>query len=329
MLKICSVNRNENEKQLELFNKAFGTNFTKEKWDIKHNNNPYKGSSENICMYDENVLVGFNLFMPQKYVIDNKEIVFLQSCESVVDQHYQGHGYLREILSKAEEILRSRYPVIFGIPNNKSKPTFKKLGYKEKLILERMKKVGSLQNIIIDIVSRRKKDVEYNFERKSNEVYISDDFVELIANIRIPIGVIQIKKDLELFKWKIDSNPYRQMRYFYTKDENGIKAYCIVHFSPKSKIRKAEIIDYYIRDDYIKDFKLIIKDIQKRVSVISILLSNARDVKQIFIKCGFKSKSDGNASLMYKVISNDDKLEHIIDEYIWDFRIIEADTVFN
>lgn len=133
MLKICLNNNHMDfEEQLILFNKTFNIDFTKEKWQLKHFKNPYTQFSENVCLYKNDELIGFNMFMPQKYIVDGKEMFFLQSCESVVAQSERGHRYLQKILSEAEQILKGKYNVIYGIPNNNSKPSFDKLGYKEK-----------------------------------------------------------------------------------------------------------------------------------------------------------------------------------------------------
>ena len=93
MLKIYLNAKQDKTEQINLFNKTFGIQFTDAQWDRKHYHNPCMGCSENVCMYENSKLIAFNMFMPQKYVVDDKEFVFLQSCESVVKEEERGKGY--------------------------------------------------------------------------------------------------------------------------------------------------------------------------------------------------------------------------------------------
>jgi len=213
-LKILLEEHNIKTKQIELFNRTFNASFSERDWEMKHYSNIYTTCSENVCMYKEENLIGFNMYMPQKYFVGNNEMMFLQSCETVVDFVERGHGYFQRILKKSETLLKEKYSIIYGIPNYNSKPTFDKLGYIEKNSFNIMVKVGSVHCLLKDIIYllkkktnvKNQKELDYEFEKD-----VSVGFSKTIDDIPLPDqnvnnDGIHIVKDKLFYKWKIDSN---------------------------------------------------------------------------------------------------------------------------
>lgn len=328
MWKICSNNKSVDFEQIQLFNKTFNTDITKAKWEKKHFQNPYLERSENICMYKDDKLIGFNMFMPQIYIVDNDEMIFLQSCESVVEENERGNGYLSKLLSYSEQLLNDKYSVIYGIPNHKSKPIFDKLGYKEKFALDRMMKFGCIKNILSDILHNNKKS---QFESKKTSVKSSDKMIDEIESMHeIKSSSIKIKKNRLLYEWKIDENKNLFIRYLYTKNTQGeITAYCIVSFSLQSKIRRAVILDFYIKKGKEKDFKDIVNEIKRNVSIILVTIASTSSEQKQLISAGFRVQHKHVTYLVYKVITDNKKLTSILEREKWAYSPIEADTILN
>lgn len=330
MLKICLNNEYVDfEEQLKLFNETFNADFTKEKWQTKHFENPYTKFSENVCLYKDDELIGFNVFMPQRYIVEGKEMLFLQSCESAVAQRERGHGYLQKILSEAEQILKGKYGVIYGIPNNNSKPSFDKLGYKEKLFLDSMIQLGSIKSIISDIFHLDKiKTIEYRSD--NSRVFFSEDIINDIGNIQNLENQTHIKKDTLLYDWKVNKNIGRTFQFIYALDElKNISAYCLVSFNTSGRIKRAEIVDFYKKEGCEKALKVIIRELKKKVSLITVISADGSLEQKVLQNVGFKIRQKKFAALVYKVISGDDHLEDIIERESWSFSKLEMDTILN
>ena len=330
MLKIYLNAKQDKTEQINLFNKTFGIQFTDAQWDRKHYHNPCMGCSENVCMYENSKLIAFNMFMPQKYVVDDKEFVFLQSCESVVKEEERGKGYCSKLLTESERLLCDKYHVIFGIPNNNSAPAFKRLGYKQKTMFDMLIKPGRIKNIVEDLLFLDRKD-------KNNKIYCNDlssknikcslvaDFENKVKHISDPSEIV-IKRDDLFYQWKMGIN---DIYCYYIKDDDTVEAYCIVKFYMGRRIRRAEVLDVYVMKGKENMLKKIIKAISKNVSVIYIMVAAKGKNKKIFKNMGFSLYKKDIASLVYKVISRDTQLDFILSEKEWDFSPIECDTTFN
>jgi hypothetical protein len=331
-LKICL--KNDMEHQLTLFNRVFHKDMTAEEWKRKHYKNPYCKTSESVCMYKGDKLIGFNMFLPQKYIVEGTEMIFLQSCESAVDVKERGCGYLRDILKYAEEQLSEKYDIIYGLPNEKSQRTFEKLNYKKKMVLSEFFSVGKIKNIFTDLTYGKDvsevsfiHDVDLYFSNHKKIICTKkyfDDKVIIKDN-----RSVRIKNDKVFYEWKIDQN-HGDYRYFYICQGNEIKAYCIARLSMKGRVRRINLIETYAADGCDKQLRHILKELKKVCSVITIM-ANAEGTQGKFLKkIGFMRRKNRTIFLMYKVISGDEQLEKIMeDNDNWQFSFIECDTIFN
>ena len=268
------------DEQIELFNETFGISFTKTQWERKHYNNPYSGKSEQVCLYKDNKLIGFNLFMPQKYIIKNKEYIFLQSCESAVNKGHRGNGYLKKILTSAEEFFEEKYPLIYGVPNENSKPTFEKLGYIEKVGLNILIAIGVKKSFFKDIFHIFKRIALHgkkNDEAKENiEIRIFDADVKcsdvfFFDHQGTNESDILLDRSKAFYKWKIEKGCDGKYKYFYIERGGKIPVYCVISVNQGSKFKIAEIIDIYVESGYEKDLIKIIRTIKHNCSVISMM----------------------------------------------------------
>lgn len=332
-LKICEKH-DYNEDQRLLFNETFGVNFTKKKWIEKHYQNPYTGISGNICLYKGDELIGFNMFMPQKYILGKEETVVLQSCESVIAAKERGKGYLKEILLEAEQIYADKFPVIYGLPNSKSKPTFDKLGYKTKFALDKVSCNGRLLNIIKDIfLYYRKSEADYlhsveDFFNKNKKIKCTRTFFDK-QNTYEEKCDIQILRDERLYSWKLNGKGKNYL-YLYTMEENNVSAFCVVKFSYNGRLRRCEIIDMYVNENCERDLLLIIENIKQVVSKIDILAVSNSSRTNFLVENGFKTVKKEVCFLLYKVLKVNAAIEGMLEtKDNWNFSFIECDTIFN
>ena len=331
------------EIQLQLFNQTFGKSFSISQWTHKHFENPYVDTSENIGLFDGNKLIGFNMFMPQEYFVNGQKKLFLQSCESVVDSNYRGCGYLGKILQQAERILSKQYPVIYGIPNDKSKRTFEKLGYKIKFQFDEMRIIGNkgsmLKELLVRICNRARKDlISINEKKILEKKLIASNHVEILDrlpanwNPEVRTG-IKINNSSDFYDWKISSNRKNNMvRKFVCWRSNGeIKAFCVVAFSAVSGSCRGEILDVFCLENEKDSLKNILCYLKKCCSVVTMLVPESGALKTFLLNEGFHVHHAKVAPLIYKMIQEDaTELEAVLDEpNNWEFHFIEADTVLN
>lgn len=334
------------EMQVALFNEVFRQKFTIDNWKDKHYKNPYAGCSENIGLFDESNLVAFNMFMPQEYFINGEKYLMLQSCESVVKEAYRGNGYLKEILEGAGTLLKDRFPVIYGIPNEKSKPTFDKLGYKTKFKIDMMIMVGRKRTFILKSFQRlfrisfetKKKCLDLDkllfktYDEMEGKVTVSSDF-PLERSWNFGRGNICVNRTGVFYNWKINNNTCsgKIKRCLYIEEEGMVKAYCIVSFAITGASCNAEIIDCFAQNGEIDNFNAIMKGLKKICSVITILVPESGKLNDFIKQIGFHIYKKGIASLVYKVIDDSAvELKNALEtENNWDFLMIEADTVLN
>ena len=345
-IRIDFVPRDRESEQVALFNEVFGQNFTLEKWNEKHYNNPYVKEADNINIgiFHGDKLIGFSLFMPQEYVINGKRQLIVLPCENAVDKNYRGHGYLQQLLKKSEDMLKDKYDYYMGLPNENSRRTDEKLGFKLVYNLDILITKGTMKNLLRDgmlgfVMHRNCKLNTNNIDDvicsvyKDSNIVIEKEFNIDIKNLNLSERTVEIYKGKQFYDWKFKNynDENRAVRYIYYKENNEIKSYCIVKFNFKGRLSSAEILDIYIDKNSFEKCKLIIKGIKKICSIIKIITPSYGEHKELLSKMGFFVYKKNIYCLMYKCIS-DKKNELDIAEnggQGWQYTAIESDTILN
>lgn len=332
------------EEQIHLYNDTFHTNFTREQWDAKHFHNPYTGASENFGMIDQGALVGFNMFMPQEYCVDGEPYLLAYSCESVVRADHRGQGYLRTIISEAEQAFSPRYDLVYATPNHQSRRTFEKLGYQLQYEMDSLILPGSLQRFSSEVAHRVLKirnlsaqcDLDLLLERA-----FSGSGVKIAQTCPPGInwgfdgdsGRIHPCRSEVLYQWKIDSyTPVGQTRrYFWMEEGREVTLFCVVSFSLGKGAYTAHILDLYVRSNVPGHFRHLTKGLRKVCGMVRVLAPSQGQYRIMLEKTGFLVRQRAAFPLMYKIINPQAAwLEDAIhSEDSWAFRFIEVDTVFN
>jgi hypothetical protein len=119
-------------KSIELLN----SNSTHERhnlayWRWRFDSNPF---AENYGWYAKEIksgeLAAILLFWPWKYNYNKKEYLFYQAIDGITNQKYRNKGIFMHINKIALSYFNENNHALFGIPNGKSYPTYKKLNWK-------------------------------------------------------------------------------------------------------------------------------------------------------------------------------------------------------
>lgn len=124
-----------------LFKDSFGKNFDEDLWRWAYIDNP-NGEPIVSLYFDKDKLIGHYAVIPVKFRYKNQSVKVVLSMTTMVDSKYRKYGIFTEqateIYAKATEI---GYKLVYGFPNKKSAPGFKKrLGWKlENLLIKKLK----------------------------------------------------------------------------------------------------------------------------------------------------------------------------------------------
>jgi len=128
--KILINNKNELLKYkryiLELFNNCFQQEMDEELWNWAYIDNP-NGSPIVSLYFDDEKLVGHYAVIPINLILNGDEIKAALSMTTMADSAYRRYGVF---VSQAEDVYQKAnelgYDLVYGFPNKKSAPGFKK-----------------------------------------------------------------------------------------------------------------------------------------------------------------------------------------------------------
>lgn len=340
---IEKIDPSRRAEQIRLFNDTFHKDFTQEHWHIKHEQNPFADSSENLGIIDQGELVGFNLFMPQEYQVNQRRYLFLQSCESVIRADHRGHRYLGCILSGAEEALNPSYDLIYGTPNSRSRRTFEKLGYRFLYEMDSLFLPGSIRNVSAAVAGRL-----FGVQTRSHP-----DLDTLLAGAFAGSGVkisstcpqnlnwvfddnsgpIHICRSEAFYHWKIDSYtpPNQKRRYLYIEEEGEVKLFCVASFSTGRHTYVAQLLDLYVKPGERAYLKRLIRGLRKGCGFVKTVCPRQGRQRELLKHAGFLVHQKAVFPVMYKLLNPEatELAEAFAQEDSWSYSSIETDTVMN
>ena len=104
---------------------------SEEIWNYKHITNPF-GKSLVLVAKEEEVIVGVRAFMRWKWQKGENIYSAFRAVDTATHPHHQGKGIFKNLTLKAVEMARKRGDhLVFNTPNEKSKPGYLKMGWKE------------------------------------------------------------------------------------------------------------------------------------------------------------------------------------------------------
>lgn len=340
---IEKIDPSRRAEQIRLFNDIFQEEFTREHWHIKHEQNPFSGSSENVGIIDQGELVGFSLFMPQEYQVNQRRYLLLLPCDVAVRADHRGRGYLGCILSGAEETLKASYDLVYAIPNHQSRRTFEKLGYRFLYEMDSLFLPGSIRTVsgevagrLFGVQTRSLPDLDALLAGAfaGSGVKISSTCPEEIDwSFDNNSGPIHICRSEAFYHWKIDSytSPNQKRRYLYIEEEGEVKLFCVASFSTGRHTYVAQLLDLYVKPGERAYLKRLTKGLRKVCGFVKILCPRHGRQRALLKKAGFHVHQKAVFPVMYKLINPEaaELAEAFAQEDSWSYSSIETDTVIN
>lgn len=100
-------------------------------WQWKHIDNPF-GKSPVLLAFDKDLLVGIRAFMPWQWRSGDTVHTSVRAVDTATHPDYQGKGIFKKLtLQLLEHCKNKEYRFVFNTPNDKSKPGYLKMGWKE------------------------------------------------------------------------------------------------------------------------------------------------------------------------------------------------------
>lgn len=119
---------NEYDHIHQLILKYMDPDFTFSLYEWKHNHNP-AGQSICVVYLENNEIIGFNFFSPHLIKINDSNLNFYRSSESLVLPEGRGKGVFSRIQDYFNTNFASSSTGVFGTPNSNSIRIFQKMGW--------------------------------------------------------------------------------------------------------------------------------------------------------------------------------------------------------
>lgn len=263
--------------QLNVYVKAFGNNsdieVVKSYWEAKHYMNPIHDSYI-FGVYDGNLLVSINAYMPMKYSFNGKTVNFLQSCESGTIPEYQGKGLWSKVVKYAVNYFSEErfYDAIIGFPNYRnSYGGFVKMKWEH---------IGDVGNYIFVINGKSflniatGKNIPLSKILEIQKIFLSNKGIEykildneyknISSSISSSHDIFDLALTEEFMRWK---KRYKHINVFSITDKNdawlGYCLYTITDYKGKETVLLHRIETNEKIEDKIL-YSVIIKEIIKK-----------------------------------------------------------------
>jgi GNAT superfamily N-acetyltransferase len=124
---------------VELFNKVFQGNFSREWWERKYLQNPagFHGEKGDVWIAEtsDGKVVGHWAVIPERLKLGSKTVEVAQAVDAATHPDYQGQGIFKSLVKNVCSDAKERYGLVFGYPNEIYKG-YEKLGWRSYRITE-------------------------------------------------------------------------------------------------------------------------------------------------------------------------------------------------
>lgn len=266
------LSRDSVDSQVNVYKEAFKSTsrieMIKTQWEAKHFMNPIHESFV-FGVYDGELLVSINAYMPMRYHFNGQEVNILQSCESGTLPEYQGKGIWSMVVNHAVNyfVHDGFYDAIIGFPNyENSFGGFMKMKWNHN---------GDVNNYIYIVNGKsflntvaymnypigKLCEIQKLFLKRNTKGYTIRENSYNFSSPIDPIFNLEVSK--EFIEWK---HNYKKLTSFTIYKNNVYKGSCA--FSTSSYKGKLAIILHRIdvseKEDTKKVFSFAIKEIIKR-----------------------------------------------------------------
>ena len=270
---------------IPLMQNAFGLDVNIDYFKWKFLENPAGKFIGYIAKHNQtNEIAAYYGVIPEKYSLNEKELIFYQSCDTMTHSSHRRKGLFQLLAIKCYEDLKKENQLnVYGFGGNKSTPGFIKMGWKLQ---------SSFTTISIPAFL-------CNFRRNNNKVTQTDNLNEEIINF-IYSQSIKEKKihkllDKEYLIWKFN-NPLSNYYFTSTKKNDKIQGVLIY----KIEDQKLIIIEIFGSENTSHLIQFIKKKVSKlKLKGIIFYLDSRYKFK--FIKYGFVYNPFSIGPLSYKI----------------------------
>ena len=319
----------------------------------KHFSNPYVLKKPLFLDNINNEVVGTNAFQGYIFLYKDSELIGAQSCDTAVLREYQGKGVFSRLIKKAElDFQNDRVDFMFGFPNEKSYPGFIKLGWIHvgdlmsmilvirpfSLLLGKIFKTQfrnrhsfkHLYNFSSHLLFRHSDKNIYKYIKNYDSCPFNDSDFSKINSTQY----LSVKKNLDYYTWKLDSNPAADYNYRVLKINNILYGYIIYNINQQAR---ATIVDWYVANDNSNKSKLtILASLLYHVSldctyIVLPFVNPLSKENDIFKKAGFvlSTKINGKihkSRLLAKKLVDIPRV-NIYDISRWNIKYIDIDSI--
>lgn len=198
---------------------------SKEIWEYKHVNNPF-GKSLVLLAEEEDMIVGVRAFMRWQWHHEQKKFACFRAVDTATHPKHQGKGIFKKLTLKALEVAQEEgASFVFNTPNEKSRPGYLKMGWKQAGKVE-----VSLSPALYSFWKIFVKGPIYNVEYRTSFPRIEKLCVDW--NKKVIQMDLHTPKSANYLRWRYENNPLRKYEVLAT-EEFYLAGYIQIHHGIK------------------------------------------------------------------------------------------------
>lgn len=249
----------EKQEIIELTKKTFGdvdiSNSSYFDWQYRKNPN---GKAVILLARDNsknNILVGINVIIPTKLLLENKEIFSSLACNVQVHPDYQKQGIFSKLLSSMPSLAKQQnISSFFAIPNRNSFSSFIKTGSLEIIQLPLLIRPIKFSKYFSSSFSKILKIFEIFWKPTHSSINIEkfdgnfQNFEILLKKLSKRVSIVQNRNE-EFLRWRYLDHPTRNYQICILRQNNELVGYIIfkIHIINNKKI--GVILDFIVDAD--------------------------------------------------------------------------------
>lgn len=210
---IRKPNSNETEQIITLLQASLGESLVKKSakvWNFKHVKNPF-GESFVLLAEEEGVLIGVRAFMQWRWQLKDEVWTSYRAVDTSTHPAHQGKGIFTKLTMQAlEEVQKVSESFVFNTPNDKSRPGYLKMGWKQ---------VGRINVALVPIFFYFHK-VLFGGKKSSNAITATQlDAICERHNYDLSVKeVLFTPKSAYYLRWRYEENPMQNYFVVSTQD---------------------------------------------------------------------------------------------------------------
>lgn len=216
-------------------------------WRWKHLNNPFGQSSVLLC-WEGDILVGVRAFMRWEWVGNGQVYKAVRAVDTATHPDHQGRGIFKKLtLSLVETCKLNGDEFVFNTPNEKSKPGYLKMGWKENGKLPVMLGLHRPLNMARRMLSGITLQNELSIEGRSMEQYVDHkDIQSLISKGRTKDIVTKVS--VPYLKWRYCAVPVATYFAIPLEEKDRLRGLVICRVKESRIGRELRITDCFATD---------------------------------------------------------------------------------